>query len=121
MEINKVNLEEKFDSFSEYWNPKIIAELNGQQVKLAKFNGEFVMHNHEHEDELFLLIEGSLSIELENRTLDLKAGEMVVIPKGTDHKPIAHGTAKVLLFEPAQTVNTGNLKNERTLKDLDRI
>lgn len=119
MDIKKVNLSEKFDSFTEHWSPKIVGELNGQHVKVAKFKGEFVMHKHEHEDEMFMVIEGALQIELENKTLHINAGEFVVIPKGTLHKPIALEEVKVLLFEPNTTLNTGNVESEFTVKDLD--
>lgn len=121
MEIKTVNLKEKFDSFSEYWNPKIVGELNGQLVKVAKFKDEFVTHQHEKEDEMFLVIEGKLLMELEDKTLEINPGEFVVIPKKTNHKPIAVGEAKVLLFEPNTTRNTGNTKNKFTVEKLDKI
>ena len=121
MEIKKVNLSDKFNSFNDFWNPRIIAELNGQFVKVARFRDEFIMHQHEHEDEMFLVIEGTLQMELEDRTLELHPGELVVIPKGTPHKPRAVGEAKVVLFEPKTTLNTGDVDNERTIRDLDSI
>ncbi|MDM9630364.1 cupin domain-containing protein [Robiginitalea aurantiaca] len=121
MEIEKVNINEKLGLFSAYWSPKIIGELNGQFVKIAKFKGEFMMHKHPGEDELFYVIEGELFIELISETLHLKKGEFVIIPKGTDHKPYAPEEACVLLFEPASTSNTGDSKNHLTIKDLDRI
>lgn len=121
MDIKVINLKEKFDSFSESWNPKIVGELNGQHVKIAKFKDEFIAHQHEQEDELFLVIEGQIKIELDHKTLEIKAGEFVIIPKGTQHKPIGLGEAKVLMFEPKSTLNTGNTENERTVKKLDRI
>jgi|SRR5690606_25166698 len=121
MEIKTVNLKEKFDSFTEYWNPKIVGELNGQLVKVAKFKDEFVMHKHDNEDEMFLVTEGKLLMELDNKTLEINAGEFVVIPKGTNHKPVAVGEVKVLLFEPNTTLNTGNTENDFTVKNLDRI
>ncbi|MFL9838464.1 cupin domain-containing protein [Flavobacterium sp. ST-75] len=121
MEIKTVNLKEKFDSFTEYWNPKIVGELNGQLVKVAKFKDEFVMHKHDNEDEMFLVTEGKLIMELDNKTLEINAGEFVVIPKGTNHKPVAVGEVKVLLFEPNTTLNTGNTENDFTVKNLDRI
>lgn len=119
--IKKVNLNEKFDLFSEHWSPKIIGELNGQYVKAAKLKGEFVMHQHEKEDEMFLVMEGKLLMELEDQTLELLPGEFVIIPRGTNHKPIATEEVKVLLFEPAATLNTGDVDNELTVKKLDRI
>ena len=121
MEINKVNLSEKFDAFSAHWTPKIVGELNDQLVKVAKLKGEFVAHKHEKEDELFLVIEGELKIELDDKTLELKAGEMVIIPKGVTHKPIAEEEVKVLLFEPKTVRNTGNIENDLTVTNLDKI
>ncbi|WP_417358274.1 cupin domain-containing protein [Flavobacterium sp.] len=121
MEIKTVNLKEKFDSFTEYWNPKIVGELNGQLVKVAKFKDEFVMHKHDNEDEMFLVTEGKLLMELDNKTLEINAGEFVVIPKGTNHKPVAVGEVKVMLFEHNTTLNTGNTENDFTVKNLDRI
>lgn len=121
MDINSVNLKEKFNSFSESWNPKIIGELNGQYVKIAKFKDEFIAHQHEQEDELFLVIEGQIKIELDTKTLEINAGEFVIIPKGVQHKPIGVGEAKVLMFEPKSTLNTGNTENELTVKKLDKI
>ncbi|WP_019038489.1 cupin domain-containing protein [Psychroflexus tropicus] len=121
MAIKTINLKEKLDCFSEAWSPKIIGELNNQQVKIAKFKGEFIHHQHEEEDELFLVIEGEIKIELKDKTLDLKAGEMVIIPKGTTHKPIGIGEAKVLMFEPKTTLNTGNKQHDFTKTDLDKL
>ncbi|MBX2846116.1 MAG: cupin domain-containing protein [Saprospiraceae bacterium] len=119
--IEKVNLAEKFDTFSEHWTPKLVGALNGQSVKLAKFKGEFIRHHHEHEDELFLVIEGELIIEIDDQLLELHAGEFVIIPKGVSHKPMAKEEVKVLLFEPTSTLNTGNLENEHTIRNLDII
>lgn len=121
MEIEKINLEEKLSLFNDLWSPKIIGELNGQHVKIARFKGEFVMHKHLNEDELFYVIEGELFIELAHKTVHLKKGEFVIIPKGTDHKPFAPQEVSVLLFEPASTVNTGETNSDLTLSDLDRI
>lgn len=121
MEIKTVNLKDKFDSFTEFWSPKIVGELNGQFVKVAKFKDEFIMHQHKNEDEMFFVIEGKLLLELDNKTLEINPGEFVVIPKKTNHKSRAVGEVKVLLFEPNTTVNAGNIENERTLKKLDRI
>ena len=121
MEIKTVNLKEKFDSFTDYWNPKIVGELNGQLVKVAKFKDEFIMHQHENEDEMFLVIEVKLLMELEHKTLEVESGEFVIIPKRTNHRPMAIGEVKVLLFEPDTTLNTGNTENEFTIKDLDEI
>ena len=121
MEITKVNLADKLSTFNEYWSPKIVGALNHQLVKVAKFKGEFVMHNHEQEDEFFYVISGELFIELKDQTLQLKTGEFVVIPKGVDHKPYAPEEVHVLLFEPATTLNTGNVSNNLTVSDLDKI
>ena len=121
IEINKVNLNSKLKTFNEYWTPKIVGELNNQFVKIAKFKGEFVTHKHEKEDELFYVIDGKLFIELVDKTLELNTGEFVVIPKGVKHKPYAPEEVSVMLFEPASTLNTGNIKNELTVSDLDKI
>jgi len=121
MEIKKVNLQSKLETFNEHWTPKIVGELNNQHVKIAKLKGEFVMHNHEHEDELFYVIEGKLFIELVDKTIELNSGEFVIIPKGVEHKPYAPEEVCVMLFEPTSTLNTGNKKNELTVSDLDEI
>lgn len=121
MEIEKINLKSKLNTLNEYWTPKIVGELNNQMVKIAKFQGEFVMHRHEQEDELFYVIKGKLFIELSDKTIELNAGEFVIIPKGTEHKPYAPEEVSVVLFEPASTLNTGNTKNEFTITKLDKI
>lgn len=121
MEINPINIAKKFDTFNDIWSPKIIEDLNGQHVKLARLKGDFVRHQHMHEDELFFVIEGVLEIELDDKTITLNAGEMVVIPKGVYHKPIARSEVKVLLFEPKSTLNTGGTKSELTQDNLERI
>lgn len=121
MNIQKVNLKEKFDSFSDHWNPRIVGELNGQHVKVVKLKDEFIMHHHEDEDELFLVIEGVLEMEMEDQTLEIHPGEFVIIPRGVAHLPRAIGEVKILLFEPKSTLNTGNLKNDRTREDLESI
>jgi mannose-6-phosphate isomerase-like protein (cupin superfamily) len=119
--MNKVNLLEKFARFSEHWSPKIAGELNGQQVKLAKLKGEFIWHQHEAEDELFLVIKGSFRMEFRDKVIDLNEGEFLVVPRGVEHKPVADEEVWVLLFEPASTVNTGNVLDERTKTTLDTI
>jgi mannose-6-phosphate isomerase-like protein (cupin superfamily) len=121
MNISVVNLHGKLNTFSEYWSPKIIGNLNGQHVKIAKVKGDFVMHTHEAEDELFYVVKGSLFIELEDQTLEIREGEFVIIPKGTAHKPYAPEEVHLLLFEPASTLNTGNIRNEFTVEDPDMI
>jgi mannose-6-phosphate isomerase-like protein (cupin superfamily) len=117
----KVNLAEAFAQFSDYWSPKVAGELNGQQVKLAKLRGPFIWHRHENEDELFLVVSGRLRIEFREQTVALEEGEFLIIPRGVEHRPVADAEAHVLLFEPASTLNTGNVRNERTVAKLDRI
>ena len=119
--IRVINLQEGFDSIAEYWSPKIGGELNGQHVKIAKLKGEFVWHSHENEDELFLVIEGQLTILLRDKTLHLSQGDYVVIPKGIEHKPVAKNEVKVLLFEPVGTVNTGDTKSELKKNNLEKL
>ena len=121
MEIKKVNLKSKFNTFNEYWTPKIVGELNNQLVKIAKLKGDFIMHKHEQEDELFFVIKGTLFIELKDKTIELNPGEFVIIPKGIDHKPFSYDEVSLLLFEPASTLNTGNSNNKLTIYDLKRI
>ncbi|SKB53731.1 Mannose-6-phosphate isomerase, cupin superfamily [Salegentibacter holothuriorum] len=121
MKSEKVNLKDKFELFKEYWNPKIIGELNGQQVKLAKLKGEFVWHDHKEEDEMFLVIKGSLKIEFRDNTISLNKGEMYIVPKGVEHKPIAEEEAWVLLFEPANTKHTGEVKNKLSVENQEWI
>ena len=116
-----INLRAKFDSISEHWSPRIAAELNGQQVKLAKIQGEFVWHQHDHEDELFFVVSGRLKMELRDRTVWIAPGEMFVVPRGVEHRPVAEIETEILLFEPAGTLNTGNVENERTKRLLERI
>lgn len=110
----KVNLEQKFSTFSEHWQPRIVGELNGQHVKIVRLLGEFVWHHHENEDEMFLVLEGRLRIEFRDRNVDLEPGEFCIVPRGVEHRPVAAEEVKVLLFEPASTLNTGNVENERT-------
>jgi mannose-6-phosphate isomerase-like protein (cupin superfamily) len=119
--MDVVNLAEKLAVFSEHWSPKIVGELNGQHVKLAKLSGEFVWHHHEHEDELFLVLKGRLAIELRDRRVELEEGEFFIVPRGVEHRPIASEEVHVLLLEPASTLNTGNVRDERTLDKLERI
>ncbi len=119
--VKKVNIKEKFDSFDEHWRPKIIGELNDSQVKAVKLQGEFVWHHHENEDELFLVVKGSLLIKLRDGEIKLEEGEFVIIPRGVEHLPIALEEAHVLLLEPKTTLNTGNLRNERTVDDVKFI
>jgi mannose-6-phosphate isomerase-like protein (cupin superfamily) len=119
--MDKVNLAEKFALFDEYWSPRIVGELNGQQVKLAKLKGEFVWHHHEVEDELFLVLKGRLVIRLEERDVVLDEGELLIVPRGVAHKPVAAQETQVLLFEPKSTLNTGNVRSKKTVEDLETI
>ena len=119
--MNKITLAEKLALFHEHWSPKIVAELNGQQVKLVKFQGEFVWHRHEHEDELFLVVAGEFRMEFRDRSVELRAGEMIVVPRGVEHRPVAEREVAVLLFEPATTLNTGSAGGERTVVQPARI
>ncbi len=119
--MDKVNLAQKFSSFSDFWSPKVVGELNGQQVKLAKLEGEFVWHHHPDEDELFLVVRGSLALHLRERVIELGEGEFFIVPRGVEHKPVAAREAHVLFFEPASTLNTGNVTSERTVRVLDRL
>jgi len=119
--MEKVNLAAKLASFSAHWQPKVVAELNGQQVKLVKLQGEFVWHHHDEEDELFLVLRGSLRMELRDRVLNLEEGELVVVPRRVEHRPVAEAEVHLLLFEPATTLNTGNVRNERTVESPERI
>ena len=121
-EIEKVNLAEKLALITNHWNPRIAGELNGQQVKLAKFKGPFDWHHHEHEDELFLVVKGSFEMEFRDKTITLHPGEFLIVPRGVEHRPVANEEAEVLLFEPASTTNTGNLTDsERTRTNLERL
>jgi mannose-6-phosphate isomerase-like protein (cupin superfamily) len=119
--MQKINLTEKLSRFTAHWSPKIVAELNGQHVKLVKFRGEFVWHHHEHEDELFLVVRGSFHMHFRDRTVELREGEMLVVPRGVEHRPVAAEEVSVLLFEPAATVNTGSAGGERTVAAPDWI
>lgn len=119
--MEKVNINEKLASFQEYWSPKIAGEVNDTYVKLVKFQGEFVWHHHEAEDELFLVLKGRLLMKLRDRDIWLDEGEFIVIPKGVEHMPVAQEEVHVMLLEPKSTLNTGNVLNERTVPDLERI
>jgi mannose-6-phosphate isomerase-like protein (cupin superfamily) len=116
-----VNLEEKFERFSDYWNPKIVGELNGQFVKLVKLKGEFVWHQHEQEDELFLVVNGCLRIKLRDREVLINPGEYLIVPNGVEHCPMADEECHVVLLEPVSTLNTGNVRDDRTVDELQRI
>ena len=119
--MDKFNLDEKLDRIHDTWNPRIVAELNGQHVKLVKLAGPFVWHRHDREDEMFLVLHGRMRMELRDRALDLGVGDAFVVPRGVEHRPAADQEAAVLLFEPATTLNTGNVRDERTRDSLERI
>jgi mannose-6-phosphate isomerase-like protein (cupin superfamily) len=120
-----VNLTQKFSEFSEHWSPKVAGELNGQHVRLAKLKGEFIWHHHEQEDELFLVVKGTLRMKFREdgteREVRVREGEFLIVPRGTEHLPIGDEEVHVMLLEPASTLNTGNLRNERTHETLERV
>lgn len=122
----KINLVQKFSGFQDHWSPKIIGELNGQHVKLVKFQGEFVWHHHETEDELFLVVHGTFRMDFKDpagaeKSMELAEGEFVIVPRGTEHRPVAREEVHVMLFEPAGTLNTGNVRDTLTADNLQRI
>jgi len=119
--MDKINLVEKFKLFQDYWNPKIVGDLNEAYVKLVKLKGEFVWHRHDREDELFLIVRGTLRIKLRDGEVRLREGELVIIPRGVDHLPVADEEVHVILIEPKTTVNTGNVRNHRTVLNLQHI
>ena len=120
--MEKINLTQKFSLFTEHWTPKIIAELNGQQVKIAKILGAFDWHHHENEDELFLVIKGRLRMEFRDKQVWIEEGEIIVVPRGVEHRPVAEDEVHILMFEPAGTVNTGNVADsDKTISELDWI
>ena len=122
MNPEKINIKEKFGLFSDYWNPGIAGQLNGQLVKLVKFKGEFVWHRHDQEDEMFLVAHGEFDMELRDKTINLKEGDFIIIPKGTEHRPVAENEVHVILFEPDSTLNTGDApQSELTKQQLNKI
>lgn len=118
--MHKINLAESLSRIQEHWSPKIVGELNGQHVKLVKFQGEFLWHHHEHEDELFLVLRGRFRMDFRDRTVEVNEGEFLVVPRGLEHRPVADQECSVLLFEPASTLNTGNVTSERTVSTPER-
>ncbi len=114
--MNAINIKDKLSLITDYWQPIVVGELNNQQVRLVKIQGEFVMHHHDNEDELFLVIKGFLKMDYGDKVVDVKEGEFIIIPKGTKHRPIADSETHLLLFEPATTLNTGNVRNELTVE-----
>jgi len=119
--MDKVNLSEKFNLFRDHWNPRIVGEVNDCYLKVVKFKGDFVWHHHDQEDEMFMVINGSFVMKLEDRDVELNEGEFIVIPRGVEHMPVADEEVEVLLIEPKTTLNTGNLKNDRTVEVLQQI
>ena len=119
--MDAINLNDKFSLFSEQWTPKVIAELNGQAVKIAKIQGEFVWHHHENEDELFFVVKGRLRMEFRDKTVWLEPGEILVIPRGVEHRPCTEEETWIMMFEPTTTLNTGNVENERTVAAPERV
>ncbi|MEO7212839.1 cupin domain-containing protein [Mucilaginibacter sp.] len=116
MSVQKVNINDKLSQFTTHWSPKIVGELNGQHVKLVKFAGEFVWHKHDNEDEMFLVVNGAFEMHLRDKIIELKQGDFIIIPKGTEHKPVAAEEVHVMLFEPAGTLNTGDKVSELTVE-----
>jgi mannose-6-phosphate isomerase-like protein (cupin superfamily) len=119
--VEKVNIAQKFSKITEFWKPYVAAELNGQLVKLDKLKGEFVWHHHDNEDELFLVVKGRFRMELRDQHIWIEEGEFLVVPRGIEHRPVADEECWIVLFEPASTLNTGNVVNERTLRELDHV
>ena len=119
--MQKVNIAEKLSLFNDHWNPRIVGELNGQHVKLAKIQGEFVWHKHDHEDELFYVLKGEFVMEFRDKKVTVKENEFLVVPKGVEHRPVAEQEVSIMLFEPSTTLNTGNIKNEKTKEELEKI
>jgi mannose-6-phosphate isomerase-like protein (cupin superfamily) len=119
--VERVNLREKLSLFDSHWDPKIVGELNGQHVKLVKFQGEFVWHQHAYEDELFLVVQGGFTMQFRDRDVVLEEGEFLIVPRGVEHRPVAEREVHVLLFEPATTINTGNVVTDRTVDAPGRI
>jgi len=119
--MEKVNLAEKLSLFNDYFSPKIVGELNGQQVKLVKFKGKFVWHHHDNEDELFYVVKGSFDMQMRDKTITVNAGEFLIVPKGVEHRPVAKKEVEIMLFEPAATLNTGNIVDEKTVTNLEKL
>ena len=119
--MDKINIREKLSLFSDHWNPRIAGELNGQHVKLVKFQGEFVWHKHDEEDELFYVLNGEFDMEFRDKTVRLQEGEFIIVPRGVEHRPVAEKEVAVMLFEPASTLNTGDAGGERTKEELEKI
>jgi len=121
MEVNKINIGNKLEQFSDHWNPRIIGELNGQHVKIAKFQGDFIWHKHENEDELFYVLKGNFIMELRDKTINMEKGDMIIIPRGVEHRPCAKKEVHVMVFEPVNTINTGDKIDKLTRNKLDYL
>ena len=121
MKTDKVNIAQKLSLFNDYWNPRIVGELNGQHVKLVKFQGEFVWHKHDNEDELFYVLKGEFKMEFRDKTVEVKENEFIIVPKGIEHRPVAKNEVAVMLFEPNTTLNTGDKKGDLTRETLVEI
>ncbi len=121
MNVNKINLAEKLGLFTDHWNPRVIGQVNNTAIKLVKFQGEFVWHSHELEDEMFLVLEGSFEMHFRNKIVQIKTGETIIVPRGVEHKPVAHQEVSIMLIEPSSTVNTGAILEERTRGVLEQI
>ena len=119
--MEKVNIAEKLSKFSDYYNPRIVGELNGQLVKLVKFKGEFIWHHHEQEDELFYVVKGSFDMHFSDKVITINEGEFIIVPHGTEHKPVAEQEVEIMLFEQSSTLNTGNIENDLTKRNPDKI
>lgn len=119
--MNSVNVRDKLAMFSDYWNPRVVAELNGQHVKLVKFKGELVWHDHANEDEMFFVIRGRFRMEFRDRSVSLSQGEFLVVPRGVEHRPVADEEVEVMLFEPAQIKHTGEVESDLTVREYQRI
>lgn len=119
--MEKVNIENKLSLFSDHWNPRIVGELNGQHVKLVKFKGEFVWHKHDHEDELFYVVDGKFKMEFRDKTVEIEKNEFLIVPKGIEHRPVAEQEVSVMLFEPTTTINTGDVKSEFTRETMEKM
>jgi mannose-6-phosphate isomerase-like protein (cupin superfamily) len=119
--MEKINIREKLAMFSDHWNPRVVGELNGQHVKLTKFQGEFVWHDHAAEDEMFLVVRGSFRMDFRDRSVTLKEGEFIIVPRGVEHRPVAEQEVEVMLFEPAEIRHTGDVESELTVHEYERI
>ena len=119
--MNKVNISEKLNQITDFWNPRIAGELNGQQIRLVKIKGEFAFHKHDNEDEMFLVIKGTLKLDFKDKLIEVSKGEFIIVPKGVLHRPIADQEVHLMMFVTASNINTGNMKNEFTLESLEKI